>query len=82
LCFFDLFTLSSDCHSISAGDGAGRLKFGHLLDSHQTHSAGSLKGEIGVVTERGNIETFIAAHVDQTCTFRYLEGLTVDAYVD
>ena len=49
--FFNLVALSGDDHAVSADDGAGRLQLRHLLDSHETHAAGCLQRQIGVVTK-------------------------------
>ncbi len=55
--FFDLFALRGDDHSVRAGDRAGGLQLRHLLDAHETHAARRLQSEVGVIAERGNIET-------------------------
>src|SRR6185437_5152391 len=82
LCFFDLLTLRGDDHAVRANDRAGRLQLRHLLDTHETHATRSLQREIGVITEGWNIETFFAAHVDQTRTLRHLKVFAVDSYFD
>ncbi len=71
----DLFALSRDDHAVGAGDGAGGLQLRHLLDAHETHATRSLQREVGVITERRNVETLFATHVDQTRAFRDFERL-------
>src|SRR5690349_24477036 len=75
--FFNLFTLRRDDHAVSAGNRAGRLQLRHLLDADETHATRSLQREIGVITKGWNIETFFAAHVDQTLGLQNFEILTV-----
>ena len=72
---FNLFALRGDDHAVGADDRAGGLQLRHLLDAHQTHATRSLQREIGVVTERGNIESLFATDVDQPRAFRHLEVL-------
>ena len=70
LSFFDFFTLRGDDHAVGASDCAGRLQLRHLLDAHQTHATRGLQREIRVVTERWDIKSLFATHIDQTCALR------------
>jgi hypothetical protein len=79
---FNLIALGGDNHSVSADDGAGRLQLRHLLDTHQAHPAGSLQREIGVVTEGGNVESLVAADVDQPRALWHFEFFLVDGDFD
>src|SRR5678815_825653 len=73
LSFFDLFTLCRNNHSVGTSDGAGRLQLRHLLDPYEAHPARSLQRQIGVITERGNVEALVTTNVDQPGILRYLE---------
>src|SRR5215208_3793335 len=76
----DLLALRCDDHTVRASDGAGGLQLRHLLDPDETHATRGLQRKIGVITERRNIKTFFAAHVDQTSAFRHFEVFSVDIY--
>src|SRR5262249_16699784 len=78
----DLFALRGDDHAVRADDGAGRLRLRHLLNAPDTNAARRMKREVGVITERGNIETFFATHVDQTRALRNLEVFPVNRNFD
>src|SRR5207302_3467342 len=80
--FLDLFTLRSDYHAVGANDRAGGLELRHLFDANEAHATRSLQSQIGVITERGNIELVFAAHVDHPRAFGDLKVATVDGYFD
>jgi hypothetical protein len=80
--FLDFFTLRSDYHAVRASDRAGGLQLRHLLDADQTHATRRLQSEIGVITERRDVELILAAHVDQPRAFWDLEVRTVDRDFD
>ena len=79
---FDLFALSRYDHAIRADDRAGSLQLRHLLDAYQTHATRRLQSKVGVVTERRDVETVFAAHVDQPRALRDLEVFGVDGDFD
>src|SRR5260370_34351714 len=82
LSLLNLFALCRDYHAVGADDRAGGVQLWHLLEAHQAHGARRLQSEVGVVTERRNVETVFAAHVNQARPFRDLELSGVDGYFD
>ena len=61
----DFFIVGGDDHALGNQRGAGRLELGHLLDFHETHAAGALQGQIGVITKRGNFDAHGLAGFDE-----------------
>ena len=47
----DFIGFGGNHHSVSDLDGAGGLQLRHLLNAHQTHAAGSLEREAGIIAE-------------------------------
>src|SRR5882672_3411631 len=79
---FNLIALSGHDHAVGADDGAGGLQLRHLLDAHQAHATRSLQREVGVITERRNVERLVATDVDETRAFGHVKLLAVDGDFD
>ncbi len=79
---FDFLALRRDHHAVGADDRARCLKLRHLLNPHQTHAAGGLQSQVGVVAERRNVELIFATDIDQARAFRDLKVFAVDGDFD
>src|SRR5437764_8115284 len=80
--FFDLFALRGDDHAVSANDRAGSLELRHLLNAHETHATRRLQSQVGVITERGNVELILTTNIDQPRAFGNLKVPAVEGYSD